>query len=196
MFVGYSRGISNYPKRITLSDLTHMMSKVDLIAIGVETLSIDSECSLDKEFTKLIRVNLGMVIISNCQSSWFMSLFCMWSFDLRHQRHLMDKWSCFDYDLRLLSHVISKTSYIGYDMKSTKMIVWLRCDHLPLVFEEIDSMNEMRWNPWPRQWKYRRSSRWFHTRISTNFSDRLGFNSWPYPKSFMSLMRMKDIYTW
>ena len=33
------------------------------------------------------------------------------------------------------------------------------------------------------------------TRISTNLSDRLGFDSSPYPKSFMSLMWMKD-YTY
>ena len=33
------------------------------------------------------------------------------------------------------------------------------------------------------------------TRISTNLSDRLGFDSLPYPKSFMSLMWMKD-YTY
>ena len=43
----YSRGTSNYPERITLSDLTHMMSMVDHVAIGVETLRIDSECSLE-----------------------------------------------------------------------------------------------------------------------------------------------------
>ena len=30
------------------------------------------------------------------------------------------------------------------------------------------------------------------TRISTNLSDRLGFDSWPYPKSFMSLIWTKD----
>ena len=33
------------------------------------------------------------------------------------------------------------------------------------------------------------------TRISTNLSDRLGFDNWPYPKSFMNLMWMKD-YTY
>ena len=33
------------------------------------------------------------------------------------------------------------------------------------------------------------------TRISTNLSERLGFDSWPYPKSFMSLMWIKD-YTY
>ena len=33
------------------------------------------------------------------------------------------------------------------------------------------------------------------TRISTDLSDRLGFSSLPYPKSFMSLMWMKD-YTY
>ena len=71
-----------------------------------------------------------------------MSRLCTWPFDLRHQRHLVDRLSCFDYDLRIPSHGISKTSYIGYDMKSTKMIVWSRWD--------IDSRNEMLLNPWPR----------------------------------------------
>ena len=33
------------------------------------------------------------------------------------------------------------------------------------------------------------------TRISTNLSDQLGFDSWPYSKSFMSLMWIKD-YTY
>ena len=33
------------------------------------------------------------------------------------------------------------------------------------------------------------------TRINTKLSDLLGFDSWPYPKSFMSLMWMKD-YTY
>ena len=33
------------------------------------------------------------------------------------------------------------------------------------------------------------------TRISTNLSDRLGFDSWLYPKSFMSLLWIKD-YTY
>ena len=58
----YSRRKSNYPERITLSNLTHMMSMVDPIAIGVETLRIDSGCSLEKEFTKLISMNPRMVL--------------------------------------------------------------------------------------------------------------------------------------
>ena len=33
------------------------MSMADHIAIGVETLRIDSGCSLEKEFTELIRMN-------------------------------------------------------------------------------------------------------------------------------------------
>ena len=33
------------------------------------------------------------------------------------------------------------------------------------------------------------------TRISTNLSDRLGFDNWPCPNSFMSLMWIKD-YTY
>ena len=55
--MGYSRRTSNYPERIALSNPTNMMSMADPIAIGVETLRIDSRCSLEKEFTELIRMN-------------------------------------------------------------------------------------------------------------------------------------------
>ena len=50
--MGYLIRTSNYLERITLFDLTHMMSMVDLIAIGVKTLMIDSVCSLEKEFNE------------------------------------------------------------------------------------------------------------------------------------------------
>ena len=39
-----------------------MISVADPVAIHVETLRIDSGCSLDKEFTKLIPMNLLMVL--------------------------------------------------------------------------------------------------------------------------------------
>ena len=55
--MGYSRRTSNYPESITLSDLTHMMSMADPVAIDVETPKIDSGCSLEKEFTALISMN-------------------------------------------------------------------------------------------------------------------------------------------
>ena len=55
--MGYSRRTSNYPERITLSNPSPMMSMTDPIAIGVETLRIDSGCSLEKEFIQLIRMN-------------------------------------------------------------------------------------------------------------------------------------------
>ena len=55
--MGYSRRTLNYPTIKSVFDLTHMISMADLVAIGVETLRIDSECSLDKEFTELIRMN-------------------------------------------------------------------------------------------------------------------------------------------
>ena len=80
-------------------------------------------------------------------------------------------------------------------MKSTKMIVWSRWDHPPSVFEEIDSKE---WDAMKSLAKVVEISKEFSmisTRISTNLSDRLGFDSWPYSKSFMSLMRMKD-YTY
>ena len=55
--MGYSRRTSNYPKRIALSNPTHIMSMADPIAIDVEILRIDSGCSLEKEFTELICMN-------------------------------------------------------------------------------------------------------------------------------------------
>ena len=55
--MGYLRRTSNFPERIALFDLTHMMSMADLVAIGVETSRINSSCSLEKEFTELIHMN-------------------------------------------------------------------------------------------------------------------------------------------
>ena len=61
-------------------------------------------------------------ILPNYQSNWFMSPLCIWSFDLRHQRDLMNIWLYFDHDLRCPSHEISKISHIKYFMKSSKML--------------------------------------------------------------------------
>ena len=47
----------NYVERIALSDLDHMMSMANHVAIGVETQRIDSECSLEKEYIELIYIN-------------------------------------------------------------------------------------------------------------------------------------------
>ena len=57
LFIRYSRMILNYLKRIKPSNPTHMISMTDLIAISVESLMIDSGCSLEKEFTELIHMN-------------------------------------------------------------------------------------------------------------------------------------------
>ena len=55
--MGYSRRTLNYLVRIALSDPSHMMSMADPISIGVDTIRIDSGCSLEKEFIELIRMN-------------------------------------------------------------------------------------------------------------------------------------------
>ena len=55
--MGYLRITSNYPERVALSNPTYMMSMANLVAIGVETLRIDSGCSWEKEFTELICMN-------------------------------------------------------------------------------------------------------------------------------------------
>ena len=57
LFLEYLIRILNYLKRITLYDPTHVMRMADPIAIDVETPMIDSGCSLEKEFTELVRMN-------------------------------------------------------------------------------------------------------------------------------------------
>ena len=42
---------------MTLFDSAHMMSRIDLVAIGVEIVRIDSGCILEKDVTKLIYIN-------------------------------------------------------------------------------------------------------------------------------------------
>ena len=54
----YSRRILNYWKRIALSDLTHMMTTTDLIAIDVELPRVDSRFYVEKELYELIYMNL------------------------------------------------------------------------------------------------------------------------------------------
>ena len=60
--MGYSRKTSNYSKRITLFYPTFMMNMANHVEIGVDTLNIDNECSLEKEFTKLIYMRTLMVL--------------------------------------------------------------------------------------------------------------------------------------
>ena len=55
--MGYLRRTSNYPERIALSDLTHMMIMANPVVIGVETPRIDSGCSLEKESIEFIHMN-------------------------------------------------------------------------------------------------------------------------------------------
>ena len=61
----YLKRTSNYLERIALFDLTHMMSMVDPITIDLDTLRIDNGCSLEKEFTQLIRMNPQMILYLN-----------------------------------------------------------------------------------------------------------------------------------
>ena len=53
----YSKRILNYLEIIALSDLNHMMTMTNPVAIDVETLRIDSGYPLEKEVTELINMN-------------------------------------------------------------------------------------------------------------------------------------------
>ena len=66
LFVRYLRRISNYLERIILSDMAHIMSMADPVAISVETIKIDSRCSLEKEFIELCKSLNGT--IPKCQA--------------------------------------------------------------------------------------------------------------------------------
>ena len=55
--MGYLRRTSNYSKILELFDLAHIIKITDLVVISVETLRIDSGCSLKKESTQLIHIN-------------------------------------------------------------------------------------------------------------------------------------------
>ena len=57
LFVRYSRRTLNYPERISLSDLTHVMSMVDLADIYVKISRIYTGCYLEREFIELIHMN-------------------------------------------------------------------------------------------------------------------------------------------
>ena len=61
----YSIRTFNYLKKIVLSNLTHMMSMVDLLANNVETLRIDIEYFWEKLFIELIYMNFFNGIILN-----------------------------------------------------------------------------------------------------------------------------------
>ena len=58
LFERYSRRILNYLEKITLYNLILMMIMVDLVIISVKTPLIDGRYLLEKEFIKLICINI------------------------------------------------------------------------------------------------------------------------------------------
>ena len=62
-------------------------------------------------------------------------------------------------------------------MKFTKMIMWLKWDHPPLVFEDIDSKECDAMKSLAKVVEISKEFSMISTRISTNLSDRVGFDS-------------------
>ena len=54
--MGYFRTL-NYKERVSLFNLTHMMSMANHVAIGEEIPRVDSGYSLNKDFIELIHIN-------------------------------------------------------------------------------------------------------------------------------------------
>ena len=148
--MGYSRRTSNYLEIIVLSNPSHMMSMTDLIAIGLEILRIDSWCSLEKDFTELIRMNPWIVLyltvnqIDSCHGCVCGPL----TWDTKDILWMDDRVLIMTYEslaTRYLKHHILDTTWSPWR--------WL-CDQDEIIYprylRRLTQRNEMRWNPWPR----------------------------------------------
>ena len=148
--MGYSRRTSNYLERIALSNPSHMMSMVDPIAISVETLRIDSGCSLEKEFTELICMNPWMVLyltgsqVDSCHGCVCGPL----TWDTKDILWMDDR-------VLIMTYESPATGYLKHHILDTTWSPrrWL-CYHdgiiHPRYLRRLTQRNEMRWNPWPR----------------------------------------------
>ena len=148
--MGYSRRTSNYLDRIALSNPSHMMSMADPIAIRVETLRIDSRCSLEKEFTELIRMNPWMVLyltvnqVDSCHGCVCGPL----TWDTKYILWMDD---C----VLIMNYESLATGYLKRHILDTIWSPrrWL-CDQdgiiHPRYLRRLTQRNKMRWNPWPR----------------------------------------------
>ena len=148
--MGYSRRTSNYPERITLSNPSHLMSMADPIAIGVETLRIDSGCSLGKEFTELILMNPWMVLyltvnqVDSCHDCVCGPL----TWDTKDILWMDDR-------VLIMTYESLATGYLKRHILDTTWSSWRwLCGQdgiiHPRYLRRLTQRNEMRWNPWPR----------------------------------------------
>ena len=168
------------------------MSMAEPIAIGMETLRIDSECSLEKEFTELIRINPRMVLylIVNQVYSCHGCVCGPLTWDTKDILWMDDL-------VLIMTYESLVTGYLKLHILDTTWSPWRwLCDQDGFIYPwYLRRLTQgMRCNKILGQ-----GSRNIGERVldegETNLSDRLGFDNWPYPKSFMSLMWMKD-YTY
>ena len=187
----YSRRTSNYPKRITLSNPTRMMSMVDLACIGVETRRIDNGCSLEKEFTELIHMNHWMVLylIVNHDYSCHGCVCGHLTWDAKYILWMDDCVLIMNYeslDTRYLKrHILDTTWSTRRWLRDQGGIIhprYLRRLTQGIKYNEILGQDNRNIGGVVDYF-------WI---INSNLSDQLEFDSWSYPKSFMSLVRMKD----
>ena len=146
----YSRRTTNYPKRITLSNLSHMMSMADPIAIGVETLRIDSGCSLEKEFTELICMNPWMVLyltvnqVDLCHDCVCGPL----TWDTKDSLWMDDCVLIMTYEFLVTGYL--KCHILDTTWSSRRWLCGQDGIIHPRYLRRLTQRNEMWWNPWPR----------------------------------------------
>ena len=148
--MGYSRRTSNYPERISLSNPSHVTIMADPIAIGVETLRTDSGYSLEKEFTKLIRMNPWMVLyltvnqVDSCHGCVCGPL----TWDTKAILWMDDS-------ILIMTYESLVTGYLKRHILDTTWSPrrWL-CDQDGIIhhryLRRLTQRNKMRWNLWPR----------------------------------------------
>ena len=148
--MGYSRRTSNYMEKITLSNPTHRMSMSDPIAIGVETLRIDSGYSLEKEFTELIPINPWMVLYLtvNQVDSRHGCVCGPLTWDTKDILWMDDR-------VLIITYESLATGYLNCHILDTiwSLRRWL-CNQDGIIhtryLRRLTQRTEMRWNPWPR----------------------------------------------
>ena len=148
--MGYSRRTSNYPERIALSNPSHMVSMANPIAIGVETLRIDSGCSLEKEFTELIRMNPWMVLyltvnqVDSCHDCVCGPL----TWDTKDILWMDDRVLIMTYEILAMGYL--KRHILDTPWSPRRWLYGQDGIIHPRYLKRFTQRNEMRLNPWPR----------------------------------------------
>ena len=122
------------------------MNMNDYVAITIETPMIDSGCYLDNEFTKLIYSNPWMVLCQTIDQvdSYHSYVYCPLTWDTKDILWMDYRVLTMTYESLATGSLKPHTLYITWSLQR-----WLsvKMSSFALVYEEIQSSNEMCLNP-------------------------------------------------